>query len=288
MNQSTDNGRVIRGMTPKDGFRLVAVDSTSTVRGAIAAQNIAGEQARFFGELLTGITLVRETMAPKLRVQAVLKNEAAGSMVADSHPGGMTRGLVSLRGEGSFELGDETVLQVMRALPNGELHQGVVRTEPAYGLSASFTTYMHTSEQVESAVGVACVVDGDEVRAAGGYMLQKMPGAEFLDLAKMTAHLEHFESLEGSLLEVDADPEALLGEMLHDVDYDILERSEMNFGCNCSRQRFLSSLASIGRDELQSLAEEGEALDIECDYCASEYEISVPMLEGVLAQLPNS
>jgi molecular chaperone Hsp33 len=104
----------------------------------------------------------------------------------------------------------------------------------------------------------------------------------------MTAHLEHFESLEGSLLEVDADPEALLGEMLHDVDYDILERSEMNFGCNCSRQRFLSSLASIGRDELQSLAEEGEALDIECDYCASEYEISVPMLEGVLAQLPNS
>ena len=287
MTESKNTGRVVRGMTPKDGFRLVAVDSTSTVRGAIEAQDIDGELARIFGELLNGVTLVRETMAPKLRVQSVLKNEQSGSMVADSHPGGMTRGLVSIRPDSPFVLGDETVLQIMRALPNGELHQGVVRTEPAYGLSASFTTYMHTSEQVESAVGVACVIEDGEVRAAGGYMLQKMPGAEFLDLAKMTAHLEHFESLEQALIEVDADPRALLDNMLRDVEFDILEDSEMRFGCNCSQDRFLSSLASIGRKELQSLADEGEPLEIECDYCASEYEISVPALQGLLARMPG-
>ncbi|MGM0557241.1 MAG: Hsp33 family molecular chaperone HslO [Myxococcota bacterium] len=285
MSDIEKEGRIVRGMTPKDGFRLVAVDSTTTVRGALEAQQIEGDSARIFGELLTGVTLVRETMAPKLRVQAVLKSEQAGNMVGDSHPGGLTRGLASTRPDADFELGDATLLQIMRALPNGELHQGVVRTEPAYGLSASFTTYMHTSEQVESAVGVACVIEQGEVRAAGGYMLQKMPGAEFLDLAKMTAHLEHFESLEDALLEADADPETLLNSMLHDVDFDILERTTMRFGCNCSEQRFLSSLSTIGRDELQSLADEGEPLELECDYCASTYEISVPMLEAVLEQM---
>lgn len=286
MSNAPNDGRIIRGMTPEDGFRLVALDSTSTVRGAIEAQQVEGDTARLFGELLTGVTLVRETMAPKLRVQAVTKSDDAGSMVADSHPGGMTRGLVSARPDAEFELGEQTVLQLMRALPNGELHQGVVRTEPDRGLSASFTTYMHSSEQVESAVGVACVLGDDgDVRAAGGYMLQKMPDAEFLDLAQMTANLEHFESLENALVEVNADPEALLNHLLHDVEFDVLERTHMRFGCNCSHERFVSSLATIGRDELISLAEEGEALEIECDYCASEYDIPISTLEAIIDQM---
>lgn len=278
----TLQGLIIRGMTPQDGFRLVALDSTAAVQQAIDAQNARGDSARLFGELLTGTTLIRETMAPALRVQAVVKHAQAGSIVADSHPDGLTRGLVHLRDDDAFELGSSALLQVMRALPNGELHQGVVSTEAHRGLAASLTTYMHTSEQVDSAIGVACVLEDARVVAAGGYMLQKMPDAQFLDLARITAHLEHFESLERALVDSRANPEALLATLLHDVDYDILARSSMRFGCNCSQARFLHSLSAIGRDELTQLVAEAKALDIECDYCARGYEISIPMLEQLL------
>src|SRR5664279_6521521 len=60
--------------------------------------------------------LFRETMAPNLRVQAIIKGSSgSGSLIADSHPSGQTRGLIQLRGEAKeIELGPGAVLQLMR------------------------------------------------------------------------------------------------------------------------------------------------------------------------------
>ena len=89
--------RVLRAMTDDGSFRVVATRTTDMVRGATAAQGVRGAAARTFGELLTGAVLVRESMAPDLRVQAVLQGDDRRSrMVADAHPDGMTRGLVQL------------------------------------------------------------------------------------------------------------------------------------------------------------------------------------------------
>src|SRR6266511_2418355 len=78
---------VLRAMTDDGAFRVITARTTETVRGAIEAQGAAGETARTFGELITGAILYRETMAPQLRVQGVLKGSSGtGSLVADSHP----------------------------------------------------------------------------------------------------------------------------------------------------------------------------------------------------------
>ncbi|MFP4598316.1 MAG: Hsp33 family molecular chaperone HslO [Persicimonas sp.] len=282
MSQTQLQDHCLRAMTTEDGFRALGVRTTETVQRAIDAQGVSGEVARIYGELLTGVVLIRETMAPKLRVQAILKRLEGGSMVADSHPSGRTRGLVNLKGASAIELGPQTHLQMVRELPNGELHQGVVATAPEYGLSASLTTYMARSEQIETAIGVGCKLDGDRVVAAGGYLIQHMPNADMDVLAQITASLEQLGSIESLLVDNDADPQPIFDRMLDGIGHDVLHRSEVQFGCNCSTERFLNSLSTLGRAEIEELVADDEPLDITCDYCAEQYLISTNRLRDLL------
>ena len=86
-----------RAITDDGAFRVVAIRTTETVRGAIASQAARGETAKLFGELVTGSILIRQTMAPDLRVQAILQgDDRASRMIADANPDASTRGLVQL------------------------------------------------------------------------------------------------------------------------------------------------------------------------------------------------
>src|SRR5262249_55985595 len=157
-----------------------------------------GATARHFGELITGAVLIREAMAPRLRVQAILKSAVRGSLIADSHPDGTSRGLVNF-GAGApaasvpeISLGQGAVLPVIATLPSGSLHQGVVAV-PEASISAALMTYMAESEQVVSTIAVAAVLDGDEVATAGGYLVQLLPEVERGPLMVMTERLTGFQ-----------------------------------------------------------------------------------------------
>src|SRR5262249_10812739 len=145
---------VVRAITNDGAFRVITARTTETVRGAISAHGAKGLSARYFGELVTGAILVRETMAPNLRVQAILKSATGkGNLVGASHPDGTSRGLVNFgKTEGEIDVGKGALLQVMRTLPSGMLHQGVVEvpdltqeTSRAGAISAALMVYMQDS-----------------------------------------------------------------------------------------------------------------------------------------------
>src|SRR5216110_1248696 len=104
----------LRAFTDDGAFRVIAVRTTDTVREAIRAQKATGAVARLFGELLTGGILIRQTMSPDLRVQAILQgDDPKNRMVADAHPDGTSRGLVQLGGATKeMAIGRRGLLQV--------------------------------------------------------------------------------------------------------------------------------------------------------------------------------
>src|SRR5262249_52329170 len=142
---------VLRAITDDGAFRVIAADTTATVRGALAAQQPDGaELVRIFADLLTGAVLVRESMAPDNRLQAILQgDDPRARMIADTHPDGSARGLVQLPADTkSMPLGKRGMLQVARTLHNGQLHQGVVQVPAGTPtISSAFMAYMQESEQ---------------------------------------------------------------------------------------------------------------------------------------------
>lgn len=275
---------VLRAITDDGAFRVITARTTHTVKGAIDAQKGHGPTARHFSDLLTASVLYRETMAPTLRVQGILKRAGRGSLVADSHPSGMTRGLIQLApGTDAIDLEDNAVLQLMRTMPGGRINQGFVRVPPDGGISKAFMEYMHVSEQVDTMLAVDTVFDAQGVVAAGGYMVQLLPEVGRGPLMIMTERLREFQSITAQLADESFSPSWLLDQLLYGMPFTRLEESDIGFDCWCDRLRVMSALASLGRSTLEELVSDGEVLHMSCDYCGAEYQIAPGQLRGLLS-----
>ncbi len=276
----------LRALTEDDIFRVIAVRTTDTVSAAIAAQKVKGPAAQTFAELLTGAVLIRETMSPDLRLQVLLQTaDKSGRMVADAFPEGQTRGLVMNKSpKGTFSLENGAVMQAMRTLHDGSIHQGTVEVPNQGGVSGALMQYMQQSEQVASVIAVRCIFSGDEVLAAGGYVVQLLPGLEPGPLILMAQRLEDFEDLGSLLGRGSGDPKMLLDEILYGMPFTQVGESPVLYKCQCSELRVTASLATLPRADIEDLMRGGKSLEISCDYCGKDYQVRTETLRGLLAQ----
>jgi molecular chaperone Hsp33 len=280
----TASDSVLRAITNDGAFRVIVARTTETVRGAIAAQNGAGRTAQWFGDLLTGSVLYRETMAPRLRVQGIMRTlGGGGSLVADSHPSGKTRGLIQLpQGMDEIDVSGGALLQVMRSMPKGQLNQGIVQVPTGGGISEALMTYMQTSEQVVSMISVGTVLEGSDVCCAGGYLVQLLPEVGRGPLMVMTERLEEFRDVSPILQDESFSPSWLLDQLLHGMEYTRLDESSVGFDCWCDDLRLMGALATLSRADVEHLLEDGEVLEIHCEYCGKEYRVPPARLRGLL------
>jgi molecular chaperone Hsp33 len=277
---------VIRALTDDGSFRVLTARTTGLCKTAVERQKATGTTARHFADLLTGTVLVRETMAPQLRVQGIVRGAGAGStLVGDSFPDGGTRGLVNLRrGESEIVLGGDAMMQFMRTMPNGAVHRGVVSVPNEGGISEALMAYMQESEQILTVMG-ACTVfeDAGGVRSAGGYVVQLLPGAEREVVTVLTERLAlDFADISRFIGAETFDPDHLLEEILYRMPFARVETREVRFHCPCSQASVLAGLATLAPNEIQTFIDEGELLEIACEYCGADYQVAPDQLRGLL------
>ncbi|HYQ15262.1 MAG TPA: Hsp33 family molecular chaperone HslO [Polyangiaceae bacterium] len=280
------NDTVLRAITDDGAFRVIVARTTDTVQSVLKAQGAQGATGRHLGDLVTGSVLFRETMAPNLRVQGILKGAGgSGSLVADSHPSGKTRGLVQLAtGKSQVEIGSGAIMQMMRTLPDGKINQGFVEVPGAGGISRALMEYMQTSEQVVSMLAMGTLLDEERVSAAGGYLVQLLPEAPRGPLMVMTERLKDFESIDAQLKDEHFTPAWLLEELLYGMPYTRLEESQVGFECWCNELRVVSAIATLPKHDIEHLLSAGEVLEIACEYCKREFRIPPARLQGLLDQ----
>ncbi|MGE0323396.1 MAG: Hsp33 family molecular chaperone HslO [Polyangiaceae bacterium] len=277
---------VVRAITDDGSFRVITASTTHTVRAACAAQGTTGKTTEYLSDMLTGAVLFRETMSPSLRVQAILTGSGStGRIIADSHPSGDTRGLVQLgKARTEVTLGNGARIQVMRSLSSGKLQQGVVEASPDGGISTAYMAYMQNSEQVVSMIALDTIMQGEDVVAAGGYMVQLLPEVGRAPLAVMTERLEDFRSIAKQIQQPEFSPDYLMQELLYGMPFTRLEQSEVRFNCWCSEASMMGALASLPHADIEDLVKDGEVLEIQCDYCRTEYKVAPQRLRGMLAE----
>lgn len=275
---------VLRAITDDGSFRVIALETTSTVRGAIEAQKPEPGLRRIFADFLTGAVLVRESMSPDLRVQCILQGDDGRSrIVGDAHPDGTSRGLVQLAsGATGFSIRDKGVMQVARTLNNGQLHQGIVSVAGEEGIAGAFMAYMQTSEQITTMIALGTHMVEGEVASAGGYLVQILPGFSEGLLMLMTERLKDFQDIVPLLARGAASPEVLLSEIFFGLEYTRVGERKIGFGCNCSSTRLAASLATLPKSDIESLLVDKRMLEIECEFCRKEYRFSPEQLRGLL------
>lgn len=279
--------QIIHAMTADLAFRVICARTSATINDLTRAQHASGRSAKLLGELCTGAALIRQAMAPGLRVQAILQGrDVKSTLVADTHPTGMIRGLARLgRAQAPMILGPGALLQVMRTMPNGSVHQGVVEVSESGGISEALMRYMSESEQVISTISTVTLIAPtlqEQTHVSAGYLVQPLPEVERGSLEVMTDRLARMEPLETLLLDPNLTAESLLWEIVETMPYKVLDEQELSFGCLCSEERVLSSLLSVGQEEIADMIRENKPVEVTCEYCNKDYVIAPDTLEALL------
>ena len=283
MAEPSPSDNALRAETDDGAFRAIAVRTTDTVRQMLAKQSLWGAEAVHLADLVTGAILLRETMAPAHRLQCLLRSADGGCLwVAESHPDGGARGLLTRKDKNASASIAGGTLEVVRTLQNGEVHRGVVQV-PGSTVSQALMVYLQESEQVVSMVAIACELGDDHVVAAGGYIVQLLPEVGRGPLAIMTERLRDFEHIGPLLAKTDAATSPLLDELLYGMPFTRVDERPLDWRCRCSKERVLATLATLSAADLASLREDGKPVQLSCDFCRSDYVVTPDELHALAA-----
>src|SRR5690606_8141927 len=83
-----------------------------------------------------------------------------------------------------------------------------------------------------------------------------------------------------SLLASGEDMESILKRIIDSVE--VLEKSEIRFQCQCSRERVERTLISLGREEIQDMIREDGKAELVCHFCNEAYQFSREQLQELL------
>lgn len=145
--------------------------------------------------------------------------------------------------------------------------------------------YFVESEQIPTACALGVLVGLDQsVTAAGGYIIQLLPGAGEELISKIEAGVHSLGPV-SSALAGGLDGEGLLRAVLNSFDLDILEKHPVEYRCYCSRERVSRALISMGRKDLTELIREQGRAELTCQFCDRVYRFSREELEQLLAEM---
>ena len=151
-------------------------------------------------------------------------------------------------------------------------------------VAEDLAAYFVESEQIPTACGLGVLVDRDQsVLAAGGYLIQLLPGAGEDVISKVEGSLLSAGPV-SALLREDADPESLLRRALSDFELEILEKSPIEYRCTCSRERMERALLSLGADELRAMLDEQGGAELTCRFCDNVQKFSAEDLQRLISQ----
>lgn len=173
------------------------------------------------------------------------------------------------------------VLSVIRDVGLKEPYVGQTQLQTGE-IAEDLTYYLAVSEQVPSSVGLGVLMSRDNtVEQAGGFIIQLMPGASEETVSRLEERLSGIHSVT-DMLKNGMSPEDMLFSILGDMELRILDKKELSYHCDCSRERVEKALLSISRDELMQLIEEGETQEVNCDFCGKHYSFSSSELRALI------
>jgi molecular chaperone Hsp33 len=278
--------KLIRATAQDGSIRIVGAITTDLVNEAVKIHNCAATAAAALGRMLTAGSLMGSMLKSEnesLTLQISGGGEAKG-VVVTAYSNASVKGYIG-NPEVDLPANSKNKLDVGGAIgKNGNLL--VIRDmglkEPYVGQVPIYTGeigddlayYFTASEQTPSAVGLGVLVNTNlSIKAAGGFIIQMLPGASELVADLITYRLQEIPSIT-ELIEKGMNIEEILEFIFEDMNLNILDSLEPKFKCDCSRERVEKALISIGRKDLEEIYNEGKEEEITCHFCNTSYVFS--------------
>jgi len=288
---------IVRAVTADGYIKAMAIRSTHLVERARNIHKTTPTATAALGRVLTAASMMGnlqkvENGALTLQIKG---GGPLGTILATSDAVGNVRGYVHNPSITLLEkyagkldvgaaVGTDGMLTVIRDLQMKEPYIGSVALVSGE-IADDVTAYFARSEQTPTACALGVLVHPDQsVKVAGGYLIQLLPGAPEETIDKLEAGIQRAGAVTPMLAD-GLSPEELLQRVMCDFELEFLEKTPVEYKCYCSRERVSATLIAIGKKDLREIADEGEPITIECQFCDTKYQFTPDEIKALLETL---
>lgn len=292
---------LVKVISETGSIRAYAAVTTNLVAEACKRQTPKPLSAVMLGRTLTGAALLGGTLKQDQRLALRLEgNGPVSAVIAESDAHGKVRGYAR-NSQVDFTLDEDPFVQIRKSIGSAgitTLTKDLGLKEPYAGsvhmvsgeVGDDIAFYLMESEQIPSAVSVGAIPssNGVGIEIAGGFLIQTIPangGNTASEEANLEAISEMIKSLDPltDMLSRGETPETILKQIFAEVPYKTLEVMELTFECSCSKSVILKAISTIDKEELASMAEEEDGIEVACEFCKQKYNIN----QGELTSLAS-
>ena len=280
---------IVRATAANDSIRAFAISSKDMVEFARESHQTSPVVTAALGRMLTaasmmGVMLKGDDDLVTLQIQGSgpLKGVTVTANSKGNVKGFPNVPVVNLPPKnGKLDVGGAIDLGIMRVIKDMGLKEPYVGTvELQTGeIAEDLTYYFAVSEQIPSSVGLGVLMSKDNtVDCAGGFIIQLMPFTSDEVITKLEENLKVLPTVT-DMLKSGKTPEQMLETVLAGFDVDVKETYEVAYKCDCSKERVERSLASLGKEDMDSIIEDNKPVEVRCQFCNKVYNFSVDELK---------
>ena len=280
--------KLMRAMTVDGSARAIVLDATAIVNEAIRIHGTAPTASAALGRLLTATSMLGSLMPEKNETLTFGINGEGeiGKLIAISDYFGCVRGYIdnpqadpARKPNGKLDVGGAIgggLLYVIRDSGSGEPQTGMIRLRSGE-IAEDIAAYYAESEQIPTLCALGVLIDKDYTcRAAGGVIVQLMPFPDDATVAQIEQNAAALTNV-SALIDQGLGVADIMAVALKGIEYDPYDEIEVDYVCNCSRDRMLRGIHTLGAkdilDMLDEQEKEGKARELtaECRFCRKAY-----------------
>ncbi len=279
---------MVRATAADAQIRAFAATTKNLVEAMRSLHNTSPVVSAALGRLLTGGAMMGENDLLTLQIKG---DGPIGGMTVTADAHGNVKGyaneaqvILPANAAGKLDVGSAVGKGILRVVKDMGLKEPYVgQTILQTGeIAEDLTYYFAVSEQTPSSVGLGVFMEkNNTVKQAGGFILQLMPYAEESVIARLEDNLRQFPSVTAAL-EAGKNPEQMLEALLDGLPMEIVDTMDVQYCCDCSKQRVERAMISLGKKELEEMIAEGKEVEAGCQFCNQKYKFTVEELERLI------
>lgn len=275
---------ISRAITADGSARMIFADTTQIVQKAADIHNTSKTVTAALGRCLTAASLMGSLLKDKDNSLTFQVNGGgpAGRICCVSDYKGNVRGYAENpsaelppNARGKLDVGGAVGksggLTVIKDMGMGEPYVGTCPLVSGE-IAEDVTQYFANSEQTPTVCALGVRVDQNrKIIAAGGFLVQLMPGAEESVIEAIEKNLTTVSSV-SAMIASGKSAEQIISSVLDGTGFEMFDEFDIDYACNCSRERYLTALAGLSAGDVKELCSDADKpIETVCRFCNSKY-----------------
>ncbi len=282
----TTKSIIKRAITEDGSARVFFIDSTAIVKESCRIHHTSKTMTAVLGRALTAASLMGTLLKDRdnsLTLQ--LRGDGpAGYVVCVSDYMGNVRGYaenpdVELppNGLGKLDVGGAVGQGTMYVIKDLGMNDPYIGVCPLVSgeIAEDVTQYFATSEQTPTVCALGVRVDQENMCfAAGGFLLQLMPGAEESVITKLETNINMLGSV-SKLIADGVSGDEVIAMIFAGIEFTMFDEFDAEYRCTCTRERYKNALVTLNEKDMNELVAEGEPIETSCRFCGTKYVFQI-------------